>query len=1073
MSNSDSGTLAPPPGRIPRAHGFLIRCGSILSHYFWPVAIIGTLVIVLEPLFRPGAIYVGDYVSTPTINPYSQFQQSFSSFIFNVRNAGYGPTTIQFRWALSAYSLLETIPAYLTSNSTYAKLLAPILLGLGSLGLYAVIVRLFNARGRTGPISRAVATIFALFYSLNPGTLQLFVKGYWDDLLVLALLPWLLLTYEWLIASSTVRQFIPRAVIVSSLIFVGLDYTYALAEFIVVIVAVELFSTRTTLFHNGLAGVAARVGTLGLLCGVWEVPTAYIVVNSASFAISPQNTLSSASYLSVNQNVSMFTALTMTSSMENVPEYFHSIFPAFYSVYIVALIITLVLTFLLLFMRSRWDRETKRNVTLFAIALVVASGPTVALNVYLFQAAPYLLEAQEMLPLVGFSLCLLACDAIATPSLPLEEAPATQTQSSRFKVTKHRIPPIAAGACIGFVVVCVVASSIPFASATQSQASPVSIPGYDTAAYNWLASQPGDGRMLLIPPSYSVTYPFNSGGYSGPVDYWTISPPKPIVIVSDGTLGSYYKILPQAIYQGNSPLLAYLLTSLGVEYVVLRGDAVSTWNVPYFSEINESFVSEHFTFLDLAATFGPIAIWLNPDYDGLFQAYAYPVVAESNTSILTAVSDTISPGAPVVYTQNQSAGSVMALATSFDAPVLIPCPDTPCGPPAGEASFSQPLYVLDQSGSKQVALSDPGLPYAEFAISAGSAFSAHSTRPTGTLFDDNFTSEKYTRSHWSVISGNWTTGNGQVTLLANPYAEILPNLTGYIGNTVTSVNLELSSGTGGGPAGGVFITTWASKYSGYNIVAHPTWGSGAIQVIKVTNGIGTTAATINFPMGYNDPLRFSISLLNTTTFVFVNGQQVFSVQTNQTNRVVGLWASNAVVSYSNYTVQSVLDVPLNYSLLQSHDALRSALVPIPASGFLYFTSSTNFSGTFLSQVAEDPVKSLSPPKVGFTLAPLGGWGDWQISVNSSELTFFVARYIDFPGWASTGSCVTVYQFGVGCEILRSGSLTWQSSYTWLAEGTGVAFVTSALFSAFLVTWDHVSLIRRKTEKRSRVVVIER
>src|SRR5271157_4308488 len=111
----------------------------------------------------------------------------------------------------------------------------------------------------------------------------------------------------------------------------------------------------------------------------------------------------------------------------------------------------------------------------------------------------------------AFAFCLLAVDALSFTGYRTKDL---QPEEESSRVRKRAPNTIRLGlqvSCAILPVVCVVVSSQAVAETARNQLSPDAIPAYDSAAYHWLSVQRGDGRMLLVPPSYSVTYPFNSG----------------------------------------------------------------------------------------------------------------------------------------------------------------------------------------------------------------------------------------------------------------------------------------------------------------------------------------------------------------------------------------------------------------------------------------------------------------------------------------------------------------------------------------------------------------------------------
>jgi hypothetical protein len=615
--------------------------------------VITTLVILLafHELIKGGAIAVGDWVVVPNYDWLDMIKQRFLPVHVSLRNAGYDVGIEPFQWSQLPFDFLAYIFALITHDPTEGKLALLCYLVIGGIATNHLldIVMVDQIQKHIGGWDSLVKTLCSILYMLNPAIMDFLARGYLAALQNAALLPLVLLTYIWLSRSNSKSTAAYRALVFALTAYMASTLSYPILMVILVVAGYELPSFLKSR-RNAIAAVR-RMFLLFALELSLELPLIYLLAVGRLHEL-PSLLTSGSPYLEINSPATLINVLSLSfSSYTN--SFFQSRYPVQYHLFTGGAICIVILDIAVLLHRRFISSWVIRSSGLFAVSVAFALGAYFAPNVWLFTLIPAFPEAFEFLALVALSLVLLSASQFAITKRP--------------KIAKRSI------VLVSLLALLVLVSAVPTAMTAARVLSPVSIPEYDQAAYKWLASRPDDGRILLIPPTYAIEYTWNPKDYSIDTDYWTLSPPKPIIIGNGGPLGGYESMIGCAFYNVNSSLFRFLINALGVKYVVLRTDVASVWGAPCYKEVSVAFVVGNYPFLRLAEQFGQIAVFENPDYDGLMTAFRYPILVEGNSSLLTNVAKFLAPRVPIVFSQDLSARSQDDLVTDFDPPVLIPC----------------------------------------------------------------------------------------------------------------------------------------------------------------------------------------------------------------------------------------------------------------------------------------------------------------------------------------------------------------------------------------------------------------
>lgn len=999
--------------------------------------------ILSSELLKPGPVFVGDYVATNSISPVNQVVLSYSPLLYEVRNGGFGWSVYQFRWASMPYTAIEAVFSVATGSNSYAKLSGLFYLDLGALGMFVLVRKLFLLRQKPSSTWMSLAGVIAVLYVANPGVVQVMVKGYWNGLETLGLLPWLMLSYWWFTTSSRRRDFLVRGGITSLVIFAAIDYTYPVLAVAIIIGSFELFSTADpTLQRRGLSRLLRLAYVLSLVAA-WEVPTFYLVSHTTSSQFSPTLDLHLSDYYAVNQFSTPLSVVTLTSS-SNIPSFLQTLYPGLWLAFAAGMVVLLALTLVLYIGRRSSEDWSRRSVCIYASSVVVALGPLIPLNVFVYRIIPYFYETQEFLPLLAFSFFLFVSEELSSVQHhPLRSLRPPNSQTPRrLKVRTFQLVGVRCMALVIVFLVLVGGTSLHIATSTA--ASPTTdIPAYEQTAYQWLRDQPGPGRMLLIPPSYSNTYPYNKGVYSAPIDPWTITPPRPIIIVGDQTLGTTGILLSQALYQGNSTVFASLLTSLGVEFVVLRHDAISTYNVPYYWNISVNFINSHFNFLSDEVTFGGnITVWRNTDYSGLFQAFKYPIVMNGSINTLSSIAEFTSPDSPIVFTNNLPISQVSEIERSFGVPAIDTCTVLPCSSGGGSS-----LHLLPFGGFDSIVLSNPGLPYAGVTLSENSSLSAFSLSNLGAPFSDTYSDVNYTNSHWKFFSSTPIVGGNRLSLSATRLGGA--SLEEGLGLTNFSFSCWVSVESG---SGGIYLGTNSGWSPGYLVILQPLFGNGAVQIQSVSNGIGTTVAVVATPISFGNRYLLTEEDLNGRLVVDFGSNEIFSGPWNGNLSVPGLFVSGGTTSYTDASEQNLTLSPLPVGEPDRVRNQTAYVIRVSTTGRSLFESPRVITGLTLGTTTMNPILALNPPLVPLTVENGTSWGEWRVDASLKNLSFLVIRYVDLPGWQSAPSlgCFAISGYGLGCIFNGTVTISFQSDYTNLAVGTTFGIISMIALSLVIL-----------------------
>src|SRR2546427_11174576 len=85
--------------------------------------LLGAIVIaVFFSLFEKGPLFLGDYLSAPSINPSNQFLRLFSSVNLSSRNTGYDFRPYIVQWELGSSFVISAIFSFVFGDPSYAKM---------------------------------------------------------------------------------------------------------------------------------------------------------------------------------------------------------------------------------------------------------------------------------------------------------------------------------------------------------------------------------------------------------------------------------------------------------------------------------------------------------------------------------------------------------------------------------------------------------------------------------------------------------------------------------------------------------------------------------------------------------------------------------------------------------------------------------------------------------------------------------------------------------------------------------------------------------------------------------------
>ncbi len=987
------------------------------------------LVLIFGSLFQRGPLFVGDYASASQIDPANQFLGLFRPIDLNSRNAGYGFRPYLLQWELGSSFLISAFFSLISGDPGYAKLVILTYMILGAVGMNHLLKRILMSRQVDSNWfwSASVRTICALFYTLNPAVLQLIVKGYIGILAVVAFLPFIPLAYEPLLRSNSKKTTAVRAMPVAVLMYFGATYTYPL---LMVAIAILAFEFSYSFFHLNIGGPKKALTRLSLVfafAALMELPGIYVFSHESAskFLSSFYSGIDLTSfYYASSGPASLLRILTLTTASWQ-PSYFEASYSTWYEIFVAAML-SISVSALLSLSFHRLDRWKLYSSILLLASVLLTLGANFPPNLWIFQLLPIFPEAFQFVPLVAFSLVLLITVSFVPTTLP----------RVKLRVRQSRVwsKPVA----FTLLAVALVSSAVPLSFAASTNLSPNGIPDYDREAYAWLAEQPGDGRIFLIPPSYAVKYNFESRLYAIPVDYWTISPPKPMIIDNGGDLRGIERILPYALYSGKSRLLDYLLTALAVKYVVLRGDAVSAWDVPYYRNITSNEILANFPFLEVARNFGPINIYANQHFQGLFSAYRYPIIVQGNITSLVTLSEILTPGTPVLFTDDLTSEESATVLKLFASPVLLMCGFNCSREPTSYSGHS--VIGVSPYATSAISVENAGWRYVNVILDGRTTVAIANQ----TLFQDNFENATYTDSNWSFTQGRWQLADGQYMTYNDsyqPYSLVHPST--KLKNFVLETEVNVKSGYGAG----IFLNGNSSLITDRSYQVQLIPSSNTLLLAQYRNGSGVWIDFVKTPLSYDTNYKLALSFIHTDLEVLLNGRPMLSEDIPDLTRDdVGLIATQADATFSDFKIFSY-DSNATSARDTDPGSERSVSVALPENEvFLGITNHTKKLFLFTDSILN--TLELLEPDTASVDHHQSSPSSWTFSQNTFTRAFLVARFRYTNGWSSQEgtSSYRVYGFEVGFDMGPRGYLSYDIGYSYAATISFGVF-TIALFSS--------------------------
>jgi hypothetical protein len=356
------------------------------------------------------------------------------------------------------------------------------------------------------------------------------------------------------------------------------------------------------------------------------------------------------------------------------------------------------------------------------------------------------------------------------------------------------------------------------------------------------------------------------------------------------------------------------------------------------------------------------------------------------------------------------------------------------------------LNIVEEPSLRTTYLTDPGEGYVGVVLPANSTFEALSVKNVGPAFVDTFANSSYTSQHWRLVNSNATAGNGWLTVSSSREGAAMPGVAAPLSNFEFETSIAVDQGGGGG----MYVGSYPAGLSGFQFFLHPTWGNGALQVINVTDGIGSTVTTLPMPLVYGQDVEIGESVILGNLTVSVNGVEVFGSQIDGDELAAGYLVGSGTCSFSKLTIDNLTAEQFSPLENDTTDTQTSFILSIPPQGSVELESDNNISGIFLADSPIDPLRVLSPPLVQLTVSSENGWGSWNINTSYSGESFVVARYVDFPGWSISpqGECYLVDAYAVGCEFEGAAVLAFNTEYPEVALGTAVALSVAGVLSIF-------------------------
>lgn len=863
------------------------------------------VVAVYSVFLRPGPVFLSDYTVIPQVDPLRLNGDPTASFVA-IRNAGYAINPSAFRWPAFVSALPGAALGLVTGNSSYAKLVIPLYSIIGSAGFYVVLHRWLRAKyplQRTKIVSLAVGAI-CVGYVVNPATIQSVLKGYTSNLAPLAFLPWFVVAYVWLCDADRFPRMVLRASGVGVIALLGAIYTYAIPTFALVVVAFEIDRWIRHPRQN-LWMVAIRVGLVLSFIVLMDLPVlvALFQTGAGQYLAAAGGT---ANYASTNHGLTLLQILTLTNSTKG-NEYIATTYPVWTLVY-VALFFMVTFTAALIVIMRKIFRAALMPFILTVGGILLASGPLFPPNTWLINIAPIFPEAWSFFPLVAFGLFLLVSVALLDVLSP--ENPASLKRQSygvgrrSFDTTRH-----AAMTGVAVLVAAVVVSSGLSAAALTSRATPADIPTFDTSAYSWLEAHSSGGRAVIVPPSYSNGYGYNQIGPYGPDDYWAIYPPTPIFIgPSGGSLNGVETELVVALYTGDSNLLYYFLTTLDVQFVVVREDANYTWDVPdyHLARINASYMEENFPLLRLVQSFGPILIY-EFSLSAFAVATAHPVVlyCSANTYGEVQALESATPYYEPLVGQGCNTPLPPSLSALSDVPRISTVQTLP---PAPSRDHVVDLAQVNLTGTSTIDLASGG--YLHLLGEDPSSVFLRANPTSVASFLDNFTSPSQTEADWQFSLGGrnsstgWVLGNDSLTAMPGAY-QPEAYVRSPFNESLLSVQFKVRLAPSAFSAGVVFSSqdyTFRTNSLTFQLI--PSYNK--IGVVSFRNGTGTQTYIPVAPLAlsYNTTYSLNITVVGNVASLCVDGQRIASVSVPKSELpFVGLESTKGDnTSFTNFSV---------------------------------------------------------------------------------------------------------------------------------------------------------------------------
>lgn len=1008
-----------------------------LARHAWKHAPIILVVVAIAAtcsrLFLAGTLYLGDSTYDSAGPPILLGGNPFASYV-SLRNVGYSTVPFVLRWPSAPQWVIATLVGLAAGNYSYSKLTILLYLVLAAVGIYGVLLRFPH---RCANRNTVLSAIISLGYALNPLVLESVVRGYLGVLVVLAFLPWIVLSYQWMYQGTTARLIGYRSLLVSILIFATVDYTYAL---VIVICSILTLEVTNWLHSRGYSyrGLALRFGAVGTGVALLELP----VFVGAVFSSPAQYLNGGSSYLALNTGVNILSVLSLTSGSWGT-EYFTATVPLLAAFYVVLIVIAIALIAGIVLIDKPRTQPQTYSLLLLLVGASLALGPVLPFN-QLWSSV--LLESFELLPLVAFSIALLAGSTL-TGVGPLHRNTGREPTQARSinNAKRARSHLIWLGTCV--FVSAIVVSSSAVAVLLSGQFDPARVPTYDTEAYDWVASEPGSNRMLLVPPTYAIEYPFNSGGYSFPVDYWTTSPPKPVIIDDGGTMGGLEGYISEAFYTGDQNLFYYLLNALDIQFIVVRTDAVSAWNVPYGHEVNASFVAQHFPALSLARTFGPILVY-EYNQSSLFTAVSNPIVIEcfANSYTQLGLLTNLTPAYTPLIVQPCNSNPSASLATPQGTPVLIN--ETTAVGSSFSSGFVPLSYIPPTYGIQTVPLTE----WLHVLLQNESDSILYDNASETRGFVDNFSTSVGENNSWTFYPTPWSVQSDEISSPVGYAPWAIANFATPSNLTVISANVDVASGF----AAGLVVSSSNESVSRLSFAFQvvPSWQS--VVFSEEVNGSGKITDLVHFPSDYNSTYSLELYVArssNDTSGVivgYIDGVAVMSQTVPMLSQVFGgLTTSQGLASFSSFNLTLIKSTEAPPWRTYANSSWGHSEVVYPPAGpdstGILITTGPGPQAMLASPVAAPASPLLYPDRALLNVVQKGAY-QWNLWPDSSGQWFVAASLLDDSGWsdANGSPIVETNFFALGFRISGPVTLVHNDYYSLATVASTTVFLTAVV-----------------------------